>query len=87
MGGGFLAPVSPILVGLIPSWGIVPKVAVSNPGTYVVGHVVLQWYLTGRRLNNAQMRAIYAQSLEGGKEFALRFTARMPRPKLGMCKT
>ncbi len=87
IGGGFVwRQLSRMLVGLIPIWGIVPKVAVSYSGTYVVGHVVLQWYLTGRHLNNAQMRAIYAQSLEGGKKFAQSLAARMPRPKLGRRK-
>ncbi len=49
VGGGFLwRQAARQLVGLIPIWGIIPKVAVAYAGTYVVGHVILRWYQTGR---------------------------------------
>jgi uncharacterized protein (DUF697 family) len=81
IGGGFVwRQISRMLVGLIPIWGIVPKTAVAYSGTYVVGHAVLQWYLTGRKMNNAQMRNIYTQALESGKKVAQDLAARMPRP-------
>ncbi len=69
VGGGFVwRQMARMLVGLIPVWGIVPKVAVAYSGTYVVGHVVLQWYLTGRHISNQQMRAMYMQALMNGKK-------------------
>lgn len=87
IGGGFMwRQLSRMLVGLIPVWGIVPKVAIAYSGTYVVGHVILQWYLTGRHLTHPQMRAIYAQSLESGKKIAQNLAARLPRPRLGRRK-
>lgn len=87
VGGGFVwRQIARMLVGFIPVWGIVPKVAVAYSGTYVVGHVVLQWYLTGRRITNQQMRALYAQALESGKKAAQNMVAHLPRsgkiPKL-----
>ena len=71
LGSGFLwRQVARQLVGLIPVWGIIPKVAVSYAGTYVVGHVVLQWYLTGRHLNRQQMRQLYSQAFVRGRQLA-----------------
>jgi hypothetical protein len=59
--------------------GIVPKVAVSYAGTYVVGNAVLQWYLTGRHLSAGQMRGLYLQAFARGKELARRALKGMPR--------
>lgn len=82
IGGGFLwRQLARQLVGLIPVWGIVPKVAVSYAGTYVVGNAVLQWYLTGRHLSPKQMRALYLQSLARGKDYARRMVEKLPHPR------
>ncbi len=82
VGSGFVwRQVARSLVGLIPVWGIVPKVAIAYSGTYVVGHVVLQWYLTGRHITNQQMRALYAQALESGKKFAQSMASRLPKTR------
>jgi uncharacterized protein (DUF697 family) len=71
LGSGFFwRQVSRMLIGLIPAWGIAPKVAVSYAGTYVVGHAVLQWYLTGRHLGRVQINQLYRQSLERGRKLA-----------------
>jgi uncharacterized protein (DUF697 family) len=87
VGGGFLwRQMARMLVGLIPVWGIVPKVAVSYAGTYVVGHVVLQWYLTGRKVTHQQISAMYKQAFEKGKTYARTLIARTPRPRLGRGK-
>jgi hypothetical protein len=45
----------------------------------VVGHVVLQWYLTGRHISNEQMRALYAQAFQSGKKIAQGMASRLPR--------
>jgi len=88
IGGGFVwRQLSRMLIGLIPIWGIVPKVAVAYSGTYVVGHVVLQWYLTGRHITKQQMRALYTQALLNGKKVAQGMLSRLPRPRLGRRKT
>lgn len=82
LGGGFLwRQLARQLVGLIPAWGIVPKVAVSYSGTYVVGHVVLQWYLTGRHITRKQMQDLYIQAFARGKNLAEGLTKRLPKPK------
>ena len=70
------------LVGLIPGWGIIPKVAISYSGTYVVGQSVLTWYLTGRHLGRKELNALYRAALARGKQNAERLVARMPRPHL-----
>jgi len=68
LGGGFLLrQLARSLVGLIPVWGILPKVAISYAGTYVVGHTILQWYLTGRHLSKGQMRDLYRRAFLRGK--------------------
>jgi uncharacterized protein (DUF697 family) len=87
IGGGFVwRQLARMLVGLIPIWGIVPKVAVAYSGTYVVGHVVLQWYLTGRKITKKQMGAMYTQALTNGKNIAQGMLSRLPHPRLGSRK-
>jgi uncharacterized protein (DUF697 family) len=84
IGTGFLwRQIARQLIGLVPAWGIVPKVAVAYAGTYVVGNAILGWYLTGKNLSPKQMRALYAQAFMRGKEYARRLSDRIPRPKLG----
>ncbi|HZD56433.1 MAG TPA: zinc-ribbon domain-containing protein [Anaerolineales bacterium] len=83
IGGGFLwRQVARSLVGLIPVWGIVPKVAVAYAGTYVVGNVVLRWYLTGRHLSRKQIRELYRQAFAQGKLVAQNLLSKAPRPRL-----
>ena len=83
LGGGFLwRQLARGLVGLVPVWGIIPKVAVSYAGTYVVGNVILQWYLTGRHISAKQMRDLYVQAFARGKHIAQSLARRIPRPRL-----
>jgi len=71
LGGGFLwRQVTRQLIGLVPVWGIVPKTAVAYAGTYVVGQVVLIWYVTGRHVTKVQVREIYKSAFEKGKTLA-----------------
>jgi uncharacterized protein (DUF697 family) len=84
IGGGFLwRQIARQLIGLIPVWGIIPKVAISYSGTYVVGNAILAWYLTGRHLSAKQMRALTSQAFSRGKEYARRLGGKLPRPRLG----
>lgn len=83
IGGGFLwRQLARMLVGLIPMWGILPKVSVAYAGTFVVGHTVLQWYLTGRHLSPKQVNALYRQAFARGKENARKLLARIHKPRL-----
>ena len=87
VGGGFLwRQLARQLVGLIPVWGIVPKVAVAYAGTYVVGNVVLRWYLTGRKVSPEQIREMYREAFAQGKNVARELISRFPRPRLGRRK-
>jgi uncharacterized protein (DUF697 family) len=83
LGGGFVwRQIARSLVGLIPVWGIIPKTAIAYAGTFVVGNVVLQWYLTGKQVSRKQMQQLYAQARERGKSLASNLLRRMPRPRL-----
>jgi uncharacterized protein (DUF697 family) len=83
IGGGFMwRQLARQLVGLIPVWGIVPKVGVAYAGTYVVGHAVLKWYLTGRHVSPQQMREFYLQAFDKGKAVGRRLLKRSQRPRL-----
>ncbi len=87
IGSGFLwRQIARQLIGLVPGWGIVPKVAVAYSGTYVVGNAILGWYLTGRNLSPKQMRALYSQAFMRGREYARKLGEKIPRPRLGKRK-
>jgi uncharacterized protein (DUF697 family) len=82
IGGGFVwRQIARSLIGLIPVWGIIPKVAISYSGTYVVGHAILGWYITGRHLNAKQMRALSTQALTRGKDYARKLGKKLPHLK------
>ena len=70
------------LVGLIPGWGIVPKMVISYAGTYAVGEAVLYWYHTGKKMSGADLRAAYNNALRRGKEIAQKLVEKAPRPSL-----
>ena len=83
LGGGFVwRQIARSLVGLIPIWGIIPKTAIAYAGTFVVGNVVLQWYLTGKQVSGKQMQLLYAQARERGKSLASNLLRRIPHPRL-----
>jgi uncharacterized protein (DUF697 family) len=83
IGGGFVwRQLARGLVGLVPVVGAVPKVAVAYAGTFVIGHVVLRWYLTGRHVTKQQVKEIYKQAFSRGKLIARNLIARAPGPKL-----
>lgn len=87
VGTGFLwRQVARQLIGLIPVWGLVPKVAVAYAGTYVLGQAIDQWYVTGRGATPEMMRRFYRQALEQGKVMAQGLVKRMPRkgPELSL---
>ncbi len=83
LGSGFLwRQLARSLIGLVPLWGIVPKIGIAYAGTYVVGHVVLQWYLTGRHVSRAQMNELYHQAFARGKHLAGGLVEKLPKPQL-----
>ena len=83
VGAGFMwRQVARQLIGLVPVWGIIPKVAVAYAGTYAVGQAVLYWYQTGHKVSAAGMRQFYADALAQGRQVAQNLIARTPRPAL-----
>ena len=71
VGGGFLfRQVARELVGLVPVWGIVPKIAVSYAGTWVIGQTVHLWAAEGETATLKEMRRYYAEALEQGRKLA-----------------
>ena len=87
IGSGFLwRQAARQLVGLVPVWGIVPKVTISYAGTYAVGHTILQWYLTGKHLTRQQARQLYVDAFNRGKVLARGLIDKIPRPRLGRSK-
>lgn len=83
VGAGFLwRQVARQLVGLIPVWGIVPKVAVAYAGTQAVGEAILYWYRTGNKISAKGMRDVYGDALARGRQVAQNLLSRAPRPAL-----
>jgi uncharacterized protein (DUF697 family) len=83
IGSGFVwRQIARSLIGLIPAWGIIPKVAVAYSGTYVVGNAILGWYFTGRKLSTKQMQALSAQAFTRGKDYARTLGQKIPRPRI-----
>lgn len=87
LGGGlFWRQLAHMVVGLIPAWGILPKVGIAYAGTYVVGTAVLQWYLTGRHISKTQMRQLYDRAYASGKQLVSKMRPRLPRLPFGRRK-
>lgn len=83
VGVGFLwRQIARQLIGLIPVWGILPKVAVAYAGTYAVGEAIMRWYQTGHKVSGRGMSELYADALARGKQVAQNLLERAPRPKL-----
>jgi uncharacterized protein (DUF697 family) len=79
IGSGFLwRQVARSLVGLIPAWGIIPKVAVAYSGTYAVGQAVLHWYLTGRHATRRMLGGFMREALSRGKAIGRNLRRRIP---------
>ena len=57
------------LVGLVPGYGIVPKIAVAYGGTYVVGLAASRWYETGL-LTEAERKRITAEAAAKARDAA-----------------
>lgn len=80
IGSGFVwRQIARQLVGFIPVWGIIPKVAIAYAGTYVLGQAILQWYLTGNRVTPELMRQWYKEAFAQGKEMARNLVRLKPR--------
>ena len=71
VGGGFiLRQVARGLIGLVPGFGIIPKVGVAFAGTYATGEIIHRWCAYGERVNAQLMRETYNAALVRGKNIA-----------------
>ena len=71
LGGGLLfRQVARGLVGLIPVWGWLPKVAVAYAGTQVIGTATALWALEGRTVTARDLRGLYDSALGRGRTLA-----------------
>lgn len=68
VGGAYLwRQVARSLIGLIPVWGLVPKVAVAYAGTYSTGVAAWRWYANGELVNSDQFKQISQEAMNIGK--------------------
>jgi uncharacterized protein (DUF697 family) len=58
------------LVGLIPAWGIIPKVAIAYAGTYAVGQAIYHWCASGEKIKQDMLKPIYNAALQRGRDTA-----------------
>lgn len=58
------------LVGLIPVWGLLPKVAIAYAGTYTTGIVAWRWYATGEIVSGDRLKQVSQDALQRGREQA-----------------
>jgi uncharacterized protein (DUF697 family) len=80
LGTGFVfRQIARTLIGLVPGFGIIPKVGVAYAGTAVVGNAILNWYLTGRHISKGQVSALYEQTYTSGKNIIHIMRPRLPR--------
>lgn len=80
VGVGFMwRQIARTLVGLVPGWGIIPKVAVAYAGTYASGQALYQWYVTGERLQDQDLRELFQQALQRGRAQAVLWSERLRR--------
>lgn len=68
IGGGFLwRQLARSLVGLIPIWGVVPKVAIAYAGTYTTGITAWRWFANGEIISTDQVKRLTQDALEIGR--------------------
>ncbi|MDQ3814830.1 MAG: hypothetical protein M3347_12880 [Armatimonadota bacterium] len=70
------------MVGLIPVVGVVPKIAVSYAGTWVIGQTIYVWASRGEKLSRSEIRQFYAESLSKGRALADKLVDKLRRPAL-----
>lgn len=76
IGGAFVwRQVARTLVGLIPIWGVVPKVAVAYAGTYATGRAAASWFGDGELLSRGRLKELMDEAMRLGRERATTIVA------------
>lgn len=71
VGGGFFwRQMARSLIGLIPIWGVVPKVAVAYAGTYATGVAAWRWFGDSEILSRARLQELTAEAMRRGRLIA-----------------
>jgi uncharacterized protein (DUF697 family) len=68
--GFFFRQVARGLVGFIPGWGVLPKIAIAYAGTYLVGQGVTVWLRDGQKLTQRELERFYTEALTRGRKWA-----------------
>ena len=77
VGGGFFwRQVARSLIGLIPVWGLLPKVAVAYAGTYTTGMAAWRWYESGELVSADQLKRLSQDAIAIGRARAAEIIAR-----------
>ncbi len=77
VGGAFLwRQAARSLIGLIPIWGLVPKIAIAYAGTYTTGVAAARWFATGEIASSEQLKRILSEARARGRERAREIIAR-----------
>jgi uncharacterized protein (DUF697 family) len=88
VGGAFLfRQVARQLVGLIPAWGLVPKVAVAFAGTWVIGRTVHVWASRGEEAAMKEMQRAYKEAFQRGRTVAESLVSRLRQSRRGRAHT
>jgi uncharacterized protein (DUF697 family) len=68
IGGAFLwRQAARSLVGLVPFWGIFPKVAIAYAGTYTTGVAAWRWFENGEIVSTEQLQQISQEAMALGR--------------------
>lgn len=71
VGGAFLwRQAARSLIGLIPVWGLVPKIAIAYAGTYTTGIAAWRWYDSGDLVSTDQLKRISNEAIAIGRKRA-----------------
>ena len=68
VGGAFLwRQAARSLIGLIPIWGLLPKVAIAYAGTYTTGVAAWRWFESGELVSTDQLKRISSDAMALGR--------------------
>ncbi|WP_322496393.1 hypothetical protein [Chloroflexus sp.] len=76
IGGAFIwRQLARALVGLIPIWGVAPKVAIAYAGTYTTGMAACRWFAEGKIVDQARLKELGSEALALGRARAAELLA------------
>ena len=77
IGGAFLwRQAARSLIGLIPIWGLLPKVAIAYAGTYTTGVAAWRWFESGEIASTDQLKRISQEAMAIGRARAAEIISR-----------